>query len=145
MKTKLMVALAAFTMCICTSLHASETQKIKKERVFPSEKMINDLKLNNKQVIELKKIAADFKTEAKELKTKDQLSKKDRAQAFKKINDDKKNAIKKCLTTEQYIKYLEAQVEHLQKMAMKDKMKDNNNRRHNKKDTTKNETENSND
>lgn len=125
MKTKFIVALTAFTICICTNMQAQQVDKAKKAHIFPSEKMIKDLKLNEKQVTEIKKATADFKAEVKALKQKASLLKKENKETFKKLKEQHKTAIKKCLSTEQYIKYLEMRTERLEMSATKNKTKGN--------------------
>lgn len=125
MRTKFIAILTALTICTCANLEAQQVVKTKKEHIFPSEKMIKDLKLNEKQIAEIKKATTDFKAEVQALKEKTNLSKKENKETFKKVKEEQKAAIKKCLSTEQYIKYLEMRIDQLQSSVIRNKNKEN--------------------
>ncbi|MBP1594516.1 MAG: hypothetical protein H6Q12_1534, partial [Bacteroidetes bacterium] len=107
MKTKLFMALAIVLMSVCSSLQA---QEVKKERAFPNEKMIKELNLTDKQVAKLKEGDADLKSQMKALRDKEKQSKIELKDSMKKLKDARKDMIKKSMTTEQYISYLEMQI-----------------------------------
>lgn len=116
------MTLVIILMSVCSPLQAGQPDKVKrekKERAFPSEQMINELKLTDKQVAKLKEGNADIKSEMKALRDKNKLAKKEMKESMNKIKDARKEMIKKSMTTEQYITYLELQVERLQKMNFK--------------------------
>lgn len=125
MKTKFIVALASLAICICSSMQAQQPERMKKERVFPNEKMIKELKLNDNQVAEIKKATETLKTEIKALKAKEIKNKKEKAEAINKIKEAYSAKIKKSLSNDQYIKFLECKVENLQKEIGKNRMRKN--------------------
>jgi|GEM_PF-1105422 hypothetical protein len=120
MKTKLFMTLAIVLMSVCSSLQA---QEVKKERVFPNEKMIKELNLTDKQVAKLKEGEADLKSQMKALREKEVQSKKEMKESMKKLKDARKEMIRNSITKDQYISYLEMQVDRLQKMNMKKNQK----------------------
>jgi len=115
MKTKFFMTLAIVLMSVCSSLQA----QVKKERVFPNEKMIKELNLTDKQVAKLKEGDADLKSQMKALRDKEKQSKIELKDSMKKLKDARKEMIRKSMTTEQYISFLEMQIDKLQKMNMK--------------------------
>nr|WP_320038995.1 hypothetical protein [uncultured Bacteroides sp.] len=116
MKTKLFITLAIVLISVCSSLQA---QEVKKERVFPNEKMIKELNLTDKQVAKLKEGEADLKSQMKALREKEMQSKKEMKESMKKLKDTRKEMIRNSMTKDQYISYLEMQIDRLQKMNMK--------------------------
>jgi len=120
MKTKLFMTLAIVLMSVCSSLKA---QEVKKERVFPNEKMIKELNLTDKQVAKLKEGDADLKSQMKALRDKEKQSKIELKDSMKKLKDARKDMIRNSMTKDQYISYLEMQIDRLQKMNMKKNQK----------------------
>ncbi|SHE61055.1 hypothetical protein SAMN05444405_102185 [Bacteroides luti] len=120
MKTKLFMTLAIVLMSVCSSLKA---QEVKKERVFPNEKMIKELNLTDKQVAKLKEGDADLKSQMKALHEKEMQSKKEMKQSIKDLKAARKEMIRNSMSKDQYISYLEMQIDRLQKMNMKKNQK----------------------
>lgn len=119
MKTKFFMTLAIVLISACSSLQAGQPDKEKRDRVFPNEKMIKELKLSDKQVADLKKGDADLQVQMKALRDQKELSKKEMKESVEKMKDARTEMIKKNLTKEQYVTYLELQNDRLQKMNSK--------------------------
>ncbi|WP_353334106.1 hypothetical protein [Bacteroides sedimenti] len=117
MKTKLFMVLTIIMMGVCTSLQAQNQQK--KERTFPGERMIKELNLSDKQVADLKKADSDITVQMKAIRDQRENSRKEMKESLEKIKDSRREMFKKSLTTEQYIKFLELEVDRLQKMVGK--------------------------
>lgn len=123
MKTRFIITLAALAICACAYSQTTQPENIKKERTFPNDRMIKELKLSEKQVAEFKKANVEFKAEMQAFKDKEKLSRKERIEAINKIRDEHRATIRKCLSTEQYINYLERQINQLQAVTMRSRQK----------------------
>jgi hypothetical protein len=119
MKAKLLMPLAIMLMGVSLSVQASGPDKEKKERVFPSEQMIKELNLSEKQIADLKKADGEFKSKMQSLRDKNKAERKEMKESMKQMKDDRRDILKKNLTKDQYITYLEKQVDRLQKMNFK--------------------------
>ncbi len=121
MKTNFFMTLAIVLTCACSSLQAQ--QQGRGGRDILNENMIKELKLTDQQVTNIKKADADLKTQMQTLRDNKSLSKKEIKEAMDKMREDRKAILKNNLTTEQYITYLEQQIERLQKMNMENRSK----------------------
>lgn len=119
MKTKIFMALTFALMSVCSLQAQNQEKKEKKERVFPNEQMIKELNLTDKQVAKLKEGETELKAQMKALREKNELSKKEMKESMIKMKDARKDLLRKSMTTEQYITFLELKVERLEKMNFK--------------------------
>jgi len=119
MKTKLFMTLAIMLMSVCTSLQAGQPDKDKKDRVFPNEKMIKELNLSDKQIANLQKADNELKAKMQSFRDQKKAFKKEMKGEMKKMKDDRREILKSNLSKDQYIAYLELQVDRLQKMNFK--------------------------
>jgi len=120
MKTKLFMTLAIALMSVCTSLQAGQPDKDKKEHVFPNEKMIKELNLSNKQIANLQKADNELKAKMQSFRDQDKAFKKEMKGEMNKMKDDRREMLKNNLSKDQYIAYLEMQVDRLQKRNFRD-------------------------
>jgi len=121
MKTKLFMTLAIVLMSVCTSLQAGQPDKDKKDRIFPNEKMIKELNLSDKQIENLQKADNELKAKMESFRDQKNAFKKEMKGEMKKMKDDRREMLKSNLSKDQYIAYLELQVDRLQKMNFRNK------------------------
>ncbi|WP_321519122.1 hypothetical protein [uncultured Bacteroides sp.] len=119
MKTKLFMTLAIVLMSVCTSLQAGQPDNDKKDRVFPNEKMIKELNLSDKQIANLQKADNELKAKMQSFRDQKKAFKKEMKGEMSKMKDDRREILKNNLSKDQYIAYLELQVDRLQKMNFK--------------------------
>ncbi len=113
----LVVIAVAFTTAFAQN---TGTSKQKRDRSFPSEKLIKELNLSDKQVAEMKAADESFRTEMKSIRESDSAYMKQSRE--KKINarEKRQEATKNIMSKDQYIKYLEMQTKNSRKMMRKE-------------------------
>lgn len=115
MKTKIFVTLAIVLMSVCSSLQAGQPDRSKRNGEFPSKQMIKELNLSDKQIENLQKADNEFKAKAQSFRDQKKTFKKEMKGEMKKMKDDRREMLKNNLSKDQYIAYLEKQVDRLQK------------------------------
>lgn len=120
MKTNFFVTLAIVLMSVCSSLQAGQPDRSKRNGDFPSKQMIKELNLSDKQIENLQKADNEFKAKAQSFRDQKKAFKKEMKGEMKKMKDDRREMLKNNLSKDQYITYLEMQVDRLQKKNFRD-------------------------
>lgn len=116
MKTKFLISLAIVLMSVCSSLQAGQPDRDKRNGEFPSKQMIKELNLSDKQIENLQKADNEFKAKVQSFRDQKKAFKKEMKDGMMKMKDDRREMLKNNLSKDQYIAYLEMQVDRLQKM-----------------------------
>jgi len=106
MRTKLFMLLAIVLMGLSSTLQA-QPGKGRKAPDFPSKQMIEELKLTDDQVANLKKGDTELRTQMQATWEKKDVSREEMKEAMGKMREARNEMVKKNLTPEQYTKYIE--------------------------------------
>ena len=102
---KKVIGLCLVVLLSSTSVFARENRRMDKRKMDPSarcEKMIADLKLDEKQAVEFRKLQKEYMEKAQKEREKQR-------EKMLAMREDKNAQMKKILTEEQYKQYLEKQ------------------------------------
>lgn len=128
---KKVIGLCLVVLLSSTSVFASGNRRMDKKKMDPSarcEKMITDLKLDEKQAVEFRKLQKEYMEKAqKEREAMKAEREKQRAKMMA-MREDRNAQMKKILTDEQYKQFLDKQ----QTMSKGDQSKSNGERHHRK-------------
>lgn len=106
MKTKLFMMLAIVLMGVCSSMHA-QSGNGRRVQEFPSKQMIQELKLTDEQVANLKKGNEELRAQMEAARQNKDVSREERRATMEKMRAARNEMVKKNLTEEQYKAYLE--------------------------------------
>ncbi len=112
-------------LVVALSMSAFAQGSDKKEMCeFPCEQMAKELNLSDAQVAKLKAANETFAQEAKAVREKQQQAMQAGKEAMQAAEARRNATLKATLTQEQYIKYLEGKVQHMEHRPGKDMMGD---------------------
>ncbi len=108
-------------LVVALSMSAFAQGSDKKEMCeFPCEQMAKELNLSDAQVAKLKAANETFAQEAKAVREKQQQAMQANKEAMQAAEARRNATLKATLTQEQYIKYLEGKVQHMEHRPGKD-------------------------
>ena len=109
---KKVIGLCLVVLLSSTSVFARENRRMDKRKMDPSarcEKMIADLKLDEKQAADFRKVEAEFRDKMKAERKQADLDRRKMREKMMSLRDDRDAEMKKILTEDQYKQYLEKQ------------------------------------
>lgn len=109
---KKVIGLCLVVVLGSTSMFARDNKREERKRVDPSERcerMITDLKLDEKQAAEFRKVQKDFMEKAQKEREAMQAEREKQKAKMLAMREDNNAQMKKILTDEQYKQYLDKQ------------------------------------
>ena len=109
---KKVIGLCLVVLLSSTSVFALENRRMDKRKMDPSarcEKMIADLKLDEKQAVEFRKLQKEYMEKAQKEREAMKAEREKQREKMLAMREDKNAQMKKILTEEQYKQYLEKQ------------------------------------
>ncbi len=113
MRTKIFMAIAIVFLGVSTALQA-QPGRGRKAPEFPNKEMIQELKLTDEQVANLKKGDAELRAKMEASRANKEISRDEIREAMKKMRAERNEMVKKNLTPEQYNAYLELEKKFVQ-------------------------------
>lgn len=109
---KKVIGLCLVVLLSSTSVFAQGNRRLDKREMDPSarcEKMIADLKLDEKQAVEFRKLQKEYMEKAQKEREAMKAEREKQREKMLAMREDKNAQMKKILTEEQYKQYLEKQ------------------------------------
>lgn len=109
---KKVIGLCLVVLLSSTSVFARENRRMDKRKMDPSarcEKMIADLKLDEKQAVEFRKLQKEYMEKAQKEREAMKAEREKQREKMLAMREDKNAQMKKILMEEQYKQYLEKQ------------------------------------
>ena len=109
---KKVIGLCLVVLLSSTSVFARENRRMDKRKSDPAqrcEKMIADLKLDETQAADFRKVEAEFRDKMKAERKQADLDRRKMREKMMSLRDDRDAEMKKILTEDQYKQYLEKQ------------------------------------
>lgn len=109
---KKVIGLCLVILLGSTSLFARDNKRMEHKKVDPAarcERMITELKLDEKQAVEFRKVQQAFMEQAQKEREAANADREQRREKMKTLRDKQNAQVKKILTDEQYKQYLEKQ------------------------------------
>lgn len=109
---KKVIGLCLVVLLGTTSMFARDNRRGEQKKVDPAarcERMITDLKLDDKQAAEFRKVQQEFATQAQKEREAMSADREQRREKMKTLREEQNVQVKKILTDEQYKQYLDKQ------------------------------------
>ena len=109
---KKVIGLCLVVLLGTTSMFARDNRQREQKKVDPAariERMITDLKLDDKQAAEFRKVQQEFSAQAQKEREAMNADREQRREKMKTLREEQNAQVKKILTDEQYKQYLDKQ------------------------------------